>query len=76
VRTARALHAGARESRFQAFRELGLADAGKAGHVHRNACLQADGDQLDELGELHVVVINGVGYGPRDGSGPGHPFRG
>ena len=49
-----ALHAGARESGLQALGELGLADARKAGHVHRDARLQADGDQLNEVGELHV----------------------
>ena len=46
---------GAREPRLEALGELGLADAGKAGHVHRDARLQADRDQLDEVFELHVL---------------------
>ena len=42
------------ESSLETLGELGLADAGKAGHVHRDASLQADSDQLDEVPELHV----------------------
>ena len=49
-----AFEAGTREPGLEALGELGLADAGKAGHVHRDARLQADGDQLDELFELHL----------------------
>ena len=49
-----ALDAGALEASFEALRELGLPDAGKAGHVHGDARLQADRDQLDEVPELHV----------------------
>ena len=45
---------GARESGLEALGELGLADAGKAGHVHRDARLQADRDQLDEVFEFHL----------------------
>ena len=45
---------GACEPRLQAPGELGLAHTGKAGHVHRDARLQADGDQLDELLEFHL----------------------
>ena len=38
---------------FEALGELGLAHARKAGHVHRNAGLQADRDELNELREFH-----------------------
>ena len=41
------------ESRLETLGELGLADAGKAGHVHRDASLQADRDQLNEVFEFH-----------------------
>ena len=44
------------ESRLETLGELGLADAGKAGHVHRDARLQADRDQLNEVPEFHVSV--------------------
>ena len=41
------------EPGLEALGELRLADAGKAGDVHRDPRLQADGDQLDEVGEFH-----------------------
>ena len=44
-----ALDAGAGESRLEALGEFSLADTGKTGDVHRNARLQTDGDQLDEV---------------------------
>ena len=53
-----ALHARARESGLEALGELGLADAREAGHVHRDARLQANGNQLNEVRELHVVAVN------------------
>ncbi len=52
-----ALHAGARESRLEALGEFSLADTGKAGDVHRNARLQTDGDQLNEVREVHVAAF-------------------
>ena len=45
---------GAGEPGLKAPGELGLADAGKAGHVHRDPVLQPDGDQLDEVSKVHV----------------------
>ena len=48
---------GAGEPRLETLGELGLADAGKAGHVHRDARLQADRDQLDEVSEFHAVGV-------------------
>ena len=52
-----ALDADACESRLEALGELGLADTGEPGDVHRNARLQADGDQLDEVSEVHGVAF-------------------
>src|SRR5262249_26833835 len=46
--------ANARESCLEALRELGLPHAGKPGHVHRDARLQADRNQLNEMSEFHV----------------------
>jgi hypothetical protein len=37
--------------------ELGLPDAGKPDHVHRDARLQADRDQLNEVSEFHISVL-------------------
>ena len=41
------------ESRLEALGELGFADAGKAGHVHRDTGLEPDGDELHEMSEFH-----------------------
>jgi hypothetical protein len=53
-----ALEARAGEPRLETFRELGLADAGKARHVHRDASLQADRNQLKEMPEFHHVFAS------------------
>ena len=47
----------ARESGFEAFRELRLAHAGKTRHVDRDARLQPNRDQLNELSKFHVSVV-------------------
>jgi hypothetical protein len=49
-----ALDPRVRESCLEALGELGLADAGKPDHVHRDARLQADRNQLNEVFEVHV----------------------
>jgi hypothetical protein len=46
----------AREAGPEALGELGLAHAWKAGHVHRDARLQADSDQLNEVSEFHLYI--------------------
>ena len=48
-----ALDSRARESRLETLGELGLPYSGKAGDVDGDACLQANGNQLDEMRELH-----------------------
>ena len=49
-----ALDPRAGESGLETLCELGLADAGKPDHVHRDPRLQADRDQLYEMFEVHV----------------------
>src|SRR5207244_499324 len=51
-----ALEARPREAGPEALGELGLAHAWKAGHVHRDARLQADSDQLNEVSEFHLFI--------------------
>src|SRR2546430_13744824 len=53
-----ALQARPGEAGLQALGELGLADAGKPRHVHRNARLQANGDQLDEVLDRKSTRLN------------------
>src|SRR5262249_23491173 len=48
-----AVDAGSGESGLETSGEFGLPDAGKTRNVHRDARLPADGDQLDEVRELH-----------------------
>jgi len=52
-----ALEARALESRLEALGELGLPHTGKAGHVHRDAGLQPDRDQLHEVFEGHAASV-------------------